>query len=113
MLGSSVKGFEVANACIERDIRNHEHRVTNCEASNISRSVGASHKQIVAIEQLQKTRKIDTLSEELRQTAELRMENPSASLSELALLHIPPITKSGLNRRLTKLMEAAEEDALS
>lgn len=113
LLGSSTKGFEVANACIERDIRNHEHRVTNCEASNISRSVGASHKQILAIEQLQKTRKIDTLSDELRQTAALRLENPSASLSELALLHTPPITKSGLNRRLTKLMEAAEEDALS
>jgi len=113
LLGSSTMGFEVANACIERDIRNHEHRVTNCEASNISRSVEASHKQILAIEQLQKTRKIDTLSEELRQTAELRLENPSASLSELALLHTPPITKSGLNRRLTKLMEAAEEDALS
>lgn len=113
LLGSSGMGFEVANACIERDIRNHEHRVTNCEASNISRSVGASHKQIVAIEQLQQTRKIDTLSDELRQTASLRLENPSASLSELALLHTPPITKSGLNRRLTKLMEAAEEDALS
>ena len=113
LLGGSAMGFEVANACIERDIRNHEHRVTNCEASNISRSVGASHKQILAIEQLQKTRKIDTLSEELRQTAALRLENPSASLSELALLHTPPITKSGLNRRLTKLLEAAEEDALS
>ena len=113
LLGSSGRGFDVANACIERDIRNHEHRVTNCEASNISRSVEASHKQILAIEQLQKTRKIDTLSEELRQTAELRLENPSASLSELALLHTPPITKSGLNRRLTKLMEAAWEDALS
>ena len=112
LLGSSTMGFEVANACIERDIRNHEHRITNCEASNISRSVGASHKQILAIEQLQKTRKIDTLSDELRQTAALRLENPSASLSELALLHTPPITKSGLNRRLTKLLEAAEEDAL-
>ncbi len=113
LLGSSVKGFEVANACIERDIRNHEHRVTNCEASNISRSVGAAHKQMLAIERLIETRKIDSLSEELRQTAMLRMENPSASLSELALLHTPPITKSGLNRRLTKLMEAAEESDLS
>lgn len=112
LLGSSVKGFDVANACIERDIRNHEHRVTNCEASNISRSVGAAHKQMIAIEHLIETRKIDSLSEELRQTASLRMKNPSASLSELALLHTPPITKSGLNRRLTKLMEAAEEDDL-
>lgn len=113
LLGSSVKGFEVANACIERDIRNHEHRVTNCEASNISRSVEAAHKQILAIEHLIETRRIDSLSEELRQTAELRMENPSASLSELALMHTPPITKSGLNRRLIKLMEAVKEDDLT
>ena len=110
LLGSSVMGFEVANACIERDIRNHEHRVTNCEASNISRSVGAAHKQMLAIDRLIETRKIDSLSDELRQTAMLRMENPSASLSELASLHTPPITKSGLNRRLTKLMESAEEE---
>lgn len=113
LLGSSVKGFEVANACIERDIRNHEHRVTNCEASNILRSVGAAHKQILAIERLMEKGKLVSLSEELQQTAALRMENPSASLSELALLHTPPITKSGLNRRLTKLMEAVEEDDLT
>ena len=109
MLGCAKTGFEVANASIERDIRNYENRATNCVASNISRSVSASAKQRLAIEQLFETRKIDTLPEELRETAQLRLENPDASLSELALMHQPPISKSGLNRRLSKLMETAEE----
>ena len=109
-IGCSATSFDVANVCIERDIRNNENRATNCVARNISRSVDASRKQIAAIEALIATRKIDTLSDELRYTAALRMENESASLLELALMHEPPISKSGLNRRLTKLMEAFEED---
>lgn len=107
--GCSGTSFDVANAFIERDIRNRENRATNCVTHNISRSVDASAKQRSAIERLVETRQIDTLSDELRYTAELRLENPSASLTELALMHEPPISKSGLNRRLSKLMEAAEE----
>jgi DNA-binding protein WhiA len=49
------------------------------------------------------------LSEELRETARLRLENPDVSLAELALLHEPPITKSGLNHRIQKIIIAAEE----
>ncbi len=109
-MGCSKTSFAVANACIERDIRNNENRATNCVASNISRSVDASARQRAAIEKLMATRRIDSLPEELRHTAGLRMEYPSASLLELSLLHVPPITKSGLNRRLSKLVEAAEEE---
>ena len=107
-IGGTGASFDVANVWIERDIRNNENRATNCVARNISRSVDASKKQREAIELLYATRRIDTLGEELRATAELRMEYPDASLSELALLHQPPISKSGLNRRLTKLMEESE-----
>ena len=109
LMGCAKTSFAVANACIERDIRNNENRATNCVASNISRSVDASARQRAAIEKLLTTRHIDSLPEELRYTANLRMEYPSASLLELSLLHTPPITKSGLNRRLSKLIEAAEE----
>ena len=108
-IGCSRTSFGMANVCIERDIRNNENRATNCVARNISRSVEASHRQISAIGELYRSRKIDTLSDELRYTAELRIENEEASLSELALLHEPPISKSGLNRRLSKLVEEAEE----
>jgi DNA-binding protein WhiA len=109
LIGCSKTSFEVTNASIEREIRNNENRATNCVARNILRSVDASRKQIAAIETLIATRKIDTLSEELRITARLRLDNEDASLAELALLHDPPLTKSGLNRRLQRLLAEAEE----
>lgn len=107
--GCARNGLLVTNSWIERDIRNNENRATNCVARNISRSVGAAQKQIIAIEQLIDTGKIEKLPEELRYTARLRVENDSASLSELAGIHVPPITKSGLNGRLKRIMEAAED----
>lgn len=109
VIGCSGTGFDVTNVSIERDIRNDENRATNCVARNISRSVHAAGRQKAAIEHLIATKKIESLSEELRYTAELRLQNESASLAELALLHEPPISKSGLNFRLTKIMQAAEE----
>ena len=108
-MGASKNSFEVTNAFVERDIRNRENRATNCVARNISRSVEASQKQISAIEYLESRHKLQNLPEEIQYTARLRVENDSASLTELAMLHNPPITKSGLNQRLTKILRLAEE----
>lgn len=108
-MGGVNSSFDLANACIERDIRNSENRATNCVTRNISRSVEASMKQIEAIQQMKSKGELSKLSEELRYTAELRLENPSASLSELAMLHQPPISKSGLNRRIVKIIEKSKE----
>ena len=43
------------------------------------------------------------------QTALLRIENDDVSLSELALMHEPPISKSGLNHRLEKICDAVKD----
>lgn len=107
-IGCSSASFEVANRWIEKDIRNDENRATNCVTSNILRSVEASKKQREAIEFLYETHQIDSLDEELKETAALRLEYPAASLSELAALHRESLSKSGLNRRLKKLTEIAE-----
>ena len=104
-LGSMKTAFEYSDACIVKDIRNRENRATNCVASNISKSVETAQKQVVAIEELIKTGRLFKLPEEIRYTAKLRMENPAATLSELARLHEPPISKSGLNRRLSRILE--------
>lgn len=101
--------FALINQKIEREIRNDENRATNCVARNIQKAVMAAAEQVTAIEQLKRSREWDKLSEPLRETAELRLSNPEATLSELALLHNPPITKSGLNHRLKKLVEQAAE----
>ncbi|MBE6667316.1 MAG: DNA-binding protein WhiA [Ruminococcaceae bacterium] len=109
-VGCSHSGIYMANSFIERDIRNNENRATNCVARNISRSVGAAQKHVSAIESLIESKRFDRLPKELRYTARLRLENDSASLYELALMHEPSITKSGLNRRLARIMEIAREN---
>ena len=108
-IGAVKSSFDVANVSIERDIRNNENRATNCVTRNISASVAATRKHIDAINYLERTEKIALLSDELAYTARLRLENDSASLSELAMLHHPPISKSGLNGRLSKILAVAEE----
>jgi DNA-binding protein WhiA len=101
--------FALINNKIEREIRNEENRATNCVAQNIQKAVKAAAEQTEAIETLKASREWDRLSEMLRETALLRLANPDATLSELASLHNPPITKSGLNHRLKKLTEMALE----
>ncbi|MBE6529091.1 MAG: DNA-binding protein WhiA [Ruminococcaceae bacterium] len=108
MMGAQRETFEMMNARIMRDIRSYENRMTNCETRNLARTVSASARQVEAISYLKETGKLGNLSEELRETARLRLENPESSLDELALLHNPPITKSGLNHRLRRLLDAVE-----
>lgn len=106
LMGANKALFELMNAKIEHEIRNSENRVTNCETSNIARAVDASARVREAIDVLVRTDRLAALPAELRETANLRVENPAASLKELAYLHNPPITKSGLNHRLQKILAA-------
>ena len=109
IIGASSISFDVTNLSIEREIRNAENRATNCVTSNIKRTVGAARRHIEAIEYLETHGGLISLGEELEYTARLRADNAEASLSELALLHNPPISKSGLNARLAKILAAADE----
>lgn len=108
-IGAPTASFRVTNISIERDIRNNENRATNCVTRNISRSVGAAAKQLEAIKYLYGNGMEDRLSRELAATAELRLEYDSASLCELAAMHEPPLTKSGLNGRLARIIAIADK----
>lgn len=107
--GASNSMFEFCNAYIEKDFRNAENRATNCVAKNISKSVNAALAQVSAIEKLKTNGTFDELSADLKYTAELRLENPDLSLDDLASLHNPPISKSGLNHRLSKITDIANK----
>lgn len=100
--------FTLINAKIARDIRNEENRATNCELRNLSKTVDAAQRCCAAIERIRAAARFDGLLPELRETAELRVANPEASLTELAQLHNPPITKSGLNHRLQRIISFAD-----
>ena len=107
-IGSHEAYFHLVNTRITRDIRNSENRATNCVANNIGKSIGAAARVTDAIAAIRRARRFEELPDELRITAILREENPDASLTTLAALHNPSLTKSGLNHRLQKLIAFAE-----
>ena len=107
--GAKNAYFNFVNGKIMRDLRNNANRATNCETRNIAIAVAASEKQICAIQKLTDAGELDALPAELRETADLRVLYPLMSLSELAARHCPPISKSGINHRIKKIMEAADK----
>ena len=109
LMGAQHTIFEIINSRIERDIRNNENRATNCVAKNIEKTISAATRQIEAINLLMEHGKLERLPESLRATEMARYRNPDATLDELVRLHEPPISKSGLNHRLAKLVAEAEE----
>ncbi len=103
-MGATTGVFDILNTQVEREIKNNENRATNCDARNIQRAMSAAAKHIAAIEYLESNHLLDSLPPDLQATAKLRIARPEVSLSELAELHNPSITKSGLNHRLEKIM---------
>ena len=103
----NATAFRMMNAKIESDIRNTANRVANCETNNIEKAVAASARQIAAIEDLASRGLLSSLPEELEKTARLRLEHRDLSLSQLAALCVPPITKPGLSHRLGKIVSMA------
>lgn len=107
VMGAQKCAFDLVNTQIEKNIRNNVNRVNNCEMANMQKSANATVRQLDAIKTLIKEEKFDTLPEKLLYTAKLRRDNPDLSLTDLALIHEPPITKSCVNHRLEKLISIA------
>lgn len=107
VIGATGAAFALMDAKIVKDIRNNVNRLTNCETANISKTVEASGTQLASIRRVME-RGLGTLPDDLRQVAELRLENPDLSLSEIGKLLDPPLTKSGVSHRLKRIMEIAE-----
>lgn len=101
--------MEFENVRIYKDVRNGTNRKVNCETANIKKTVGAAAKQVKDILYIQEKKGFKELPKGLRDIAELRLENPDSSLSELAEMLTPPIGRSGVNHRLQKLSAIADE----
>ncbi len=108
-LGAPVASMGIMEAKIEKDMKNKINRIVNCDNANTSKVVEAAQAQIAAIRRLREQGRLEALPEKLRQTAQLREENPEVNLSELAEMFDPPLTKSALNHRLRKLVELAAD----
>lgn len=64
--------------------------------------------QISALQYLEARSLLAALPPALRETAELRLKNPDASLEQLGEMLDPPLGKSGVNHRLRKIMQYAQ-----
>ncbi len=104
-VGANNAMFTLMNKKIERELRSQINRMANGELANLGKTVSAATDQLSAIRALIDSGEIDRMPDELKQTAMLRLENESATLSQLAALHDPPITKSGVNHRLKKIID--------
>ena len=92
-----------------KDIRNNVNRKLNFENANLDKTVDASAKQISAILHIKKKVGLSYLSDDLKELAEIRVENPDMSLRELGENLSTPITRSGVNHRLKRICEIAKE----
>ena len=104
---SSVLKFE--DIRIKREMRGKVNRLVNCKSANLNKTINASVEQINAIKKLQANKKFNKLDDNLKEIAKLRLENPDMPLSELGKLLSNPVGKSGVNYRLKKIIEIANE----
>lgn len=109
IMEAHVALMNLENVRILKDMRNSVNRQVNCETANINKTVNAAVKQIEDIHLIQEKLGLDGLTPALREIALLRLEYPEAALKELGTYLEPPMGKSGVNHRLRKLSEIAED----
>ena len=108
-LGAPLAAMGIMEARLEKELNNKVNRRCNCDDANTSKVVEAAQEQLSAIRILEENGLMENLPSKLKQAADARQKNPSASLSELAAMMEPPITKPAMNNRMKKLLQLAKE----
>ena len=111
-LGAPVAAMGIIEARLEKELNNRVNRRCNCDDANTSKVVEAAQEQLAAIKTLHARGLYEHLPLKLQQAAKAREENPELSLTELAAMMEPPITKPAMNHRLKKLVTMAQEASI-
>ena len=109
VMEAPVALMELENIRILKEMRGSVNRKVNCETANIHKTVSAAVKQIEDISYIRDHMGFEKLPDTLREIADLRLARPEATLKELGEVLDPPVGKSGVNHRLRKLGEMAED----
>ncbi|NLJ40031.1 MAG: DNA-binding protein WhiA [Clostridiales bacterium] len=109
VIGAHSALLDLENIRIYKDVRNNVNRIVNCETANLNKTINAAMRQIENIQYLKDRYGLSKLSPPLKAVAKLRLSNPDASLKELGEMLDPPIGKSGVNHRLRKLDQIADD----
>jgi len=109
LMGAVNASLELMSVKVYKDMRNNINRRTNFETANLDRIINAENIQKDAIKKIKNTVGINALPEELRRVAIIRLENDGLSLRELGEMCDPVLTRSGVNHRLKKIVEFAND----
>lgn len=107
LIGANEHYLKIEDKIAMKDMKNTLQRTVNCETANISKTVETAVNQIKAIEKIMDKGKFASLPEHLIKTANLRLDNPQSSLSELAA-SAGEISRSTLDKRLRRLVDIAK-----
>lgn len=108
-IGAPMAALQMMQSRMVKSVRNRVNRRINSETANSNKTAAASARQLKAIELIRRRQGLDSLPEDLREIAALRLENPEYNLRELGAALCEPISRSGVNHRLQRLMAIAEE----
>lgn len=108
-VGANTSMLKYEEIRVIKETKNNINRLVNCETANLNKTVGAAVMQIEDIKFIRKCNAFDDLPIGLKEIAKAREENPDMTLEELGLSLTTPIGKSGVNHRLRKIHEIAEE----
>lgn len=109
LLGATRASLELMGVKMVKSIRNDTNRRINFENANIDKTVQAAGAQMDALRKIEDTCGIEALPEDLQEIARLRMEHPEMSLRDLGAAMDPPLSRSGVNHRLKRILQFAEE----
>lgn len=83
LMGASKAMLRFEEIRVIKDTRNNINRLVNCETANLNKTVNASVKQIEDINKLKRNKKFEKLPDNLKEVANLRLQNPDATYEEL------------------------------
>lgn len=106
-IGAPLKAMEIMGTKAVKQVRNNVNRRINGEVANIGKIASASARQLEAIEKIKNGAGLESLPPDLKEIALLRLENPEMSLRDLGQNLSEPISRSGANHRMMRLIEYA------
>jgi len=88
-----------------RAMRNRANKLVNCDSSNIRKSLEVAEKQINIAKTLKDSGYYDNLPPKLKEIIDVRIKNPSATLTELGTYLDKPVSKSTVKYRWSKIKQ--------
>lgn len=109
LIGANNAVLRFEETRVLKEARNNVNRLVNCETANLNKTLEAAKNQIQAIKFLKIKGNFNKLTEELQEIAEIRLKNPDLSYEEIGKMLKKPLSKSGVNHRLSKIIQISKE----